>query len=250
MHLIRPAVLSSALGALSLLACTEAPSSPTPAPAGALASRQSSSMDHHADIPDGEYEANLRVLNAGAQNHEDPDRGDGALGVARGKAYFSVRDGRITATVSAFGLEGGMIHPQHIHTAAACPPASADVNHDGFVDVIEGVPFYGPILIPLDDDLASQASGAFPRASGVRGILDYSASASFAALLADLNAPDPNPADAVVKLDGAPLALETRHVVLHGVDAATPLPASVASLPGVPAFLTLPVACGDIRRVR
>jgi hypothetical protein len=38
--------------------------------------------------------------------------------------------------------------------------------------------------------------------------------------------------------------------VLHGVDAATPLPSTVASLPGVPAFLTLPVACGEIRRVK
>ena len=77
------------------------------------------------------------------------------------------------------------------------PPASADVNHDGYVDVA-----------------------------------------------------DPDPADAVIKLNGAPLALETWHVVLHGVDSATPLPSSVASLPGVPAYLTLPVACGEIRRVR
>jgi len=55
---------------------------------------------------------------------------------------------------------------------------------------------------------------------------------------------------AVIKLNGAPLALESRHVVLHGVDAATPLPSSVASLPGLPAYLTLPVACGEIRQVR
>jgi hypothetical protein len=141
-----------------------------------------------------------------------------------------------------------MIHPQHVHAADRCPPASADVNHDGFVDVLEGVPFYGPILIPLDDDLASQAAGAFPTASGRRGVLDYHASTSFGALLADLNAPDPDPTDAVVKLGGAPLALETRHVVLHGVDPSTPLPPTVASLPGVPAYLTLPVACGEITK--
>jgi len=35
---------------------------------------------------------------------------------------------------NANGLQPGMIHPQHIHAAAQCPPASADVNGDGFVD--------------------------------------------------------------------------------------------------------------------
>jgi len=84
----------------------------------------------------------------------------------------------------------------------------------------------------------------------VRGLLRYASSTSLAALLADLNAPDPDPTDAVVKLGGAPLALESRHVVLHGVDASTVLPSSVASLPGLPAYLTLPVACGEIRRIR
>jgi len=53
----------------------------------------------------------------------------------------------------------------------------------------------------------------------------------------------------VVKLDGQPLNLAGRHVVLHGVDASTPLPSTVASLPGLPAYLTLPVACGEISRV-
>ena len=232
-------------------ACSDTPSSAALAPTDALAARGGSAMSsHHADLPDGEYEANLHPLNAAAQQALDPDAADGARGVARGKAYFTVVGGQFTASVSAMGLESGMIHPQHIHAAADCPPASADVNHDGFVDVLEGVPYYGPILIPLDDQLASQATGSFPTATGVRGILEYAATTSLAAMLADLNAPDPNTADAVVKLNGAPLALETRHVVLHGVDPSTVLPASVASLPGLPAYLTLPVACGEIRRVR
>ncbi|HET9799202.1 MAG TPA: hypothetical protein VFP90_14480 [Gemmatimonadaceae bacterium] len=249
MKFSRPALLPVALVAtFALAACSDAPSAAGVSPTDALAVRNGAAP--HEMLADGDYEANLHVLNAGAQSGLDPDPADGARGVARGKAYFTIRNGEITATVSALGIEGGMIHPQHIHTAASCPPASADVNQDGFVDVIEGVPFYGPILIPLDNDLASQASGTFPMATGLEGRLSYQSSASFAALLADLNAPDPNTADAVVKLDGAPLALETRHVVIHGVDANTPLPSTVASLPGVPAFLTLPIACGDIRRIR
>lgn len=247
MHRTRLAMLPLALVAPIFIACMDGSPSDI-APTNALPDRSASS--HDAGLPDGDYEANLHVLNAAAQNGQDPDRADGARGVARGKATFSVRNGMVTAMVSADGLESGMIHPQHVHAAAACPPAAADVNKDGYVDVIEGVPFYGPILIPLDSDLGSQATGSFPTATGVRGTLEYAASTPLATLLADLNAVDPNPADAVIKLNGAPLALETRHVVLHGVDAATPLPSTVASLPGLPAYLTLPVACGEIRKVR
>jgi hypothetical protein len=246
MNRTRLALLPFALVAPIVAACSDSSSSAA-TPTDALPVR---SAAHQTGLPDGEYEANLHVLNAAAQNGQDPNRADGALGVARGKATFTIHNGEVVAMVSAEGLESGMIHPQHIHAAATCPPSSADVNHDGYVDVIEGVPFYGPILIPLDSDIGSQATGSFPTATGIRGILDYVASTPLATMLADLNSADPDPTDAVVKLNGAPLALETRHVVLHGVDAATPLPSSVASLPGLPAYLTLPVACGEIRRVR
>ena len=117
------------------------------------------------------------------------------------------------------------------------------------MDVIEGVPFYGPILVPLDSDVAHQAGGEFPFVHNHGGALTYRETAPLNTLLGDLNAPDPNPGDAVVKLDGQPLNLAGRHVVLHGVDASTPLPSTVASLPGLPAYLTLPVACGEISRV-
>jgi hypothetical protein len=244
MKAIRLAVLPFALVApLIAGACSDSSSSAL-TPTSAATDRGGMASHDAAGLPDGDYEANLHPLNPGVQEHSD------VRGVAHGKAYFSVRHGQFTATVNAEGVRQGMIHPQHIHSAANCPPASADVNHDGFVDVIEGVPFYGPILIPLDDNLSSQASGTCPTASGVRGLLRYMSSTSLSALLADLNAPDPDPTDAVIKLGGAPLGLEARHVVVHGVDASTALPSSVASLPGVPAYLTLPIACGEIRRIR
>ena len=180
------------------------------------------------------YVANLHPMNARAQQALDPDPEDGALGVARGKATFTIRGDLLTATVHAEGLEPNMIHPQHIHEADRCPPGSADVNRDGFVDVIEGVPFYGPIMVPLDNNLADTSSNAFPMAFGRKGVLEYRASDSKSAIEAML---------------GHPLALETRHVVLHGVDLNTWLPPTVKSLPGLPAQLTLPVACGEIRRM-
>jgi hypothetical protein len=127
------------------------------------------------------------------------------------------------------------------------PPSSPAAEIDALL--LDGVPFYGPVLIPLDSDLSNQAAGEFPFVHNQGGALQYRQTTALSALLADLNAPDPNPADAVVKLNGAPLNLAARHVVLHGVSPETPLPPSVASLPGLPAYLTLPVACGEIRRV-
>jgi hypothetical protein len=45
------------------------------------------------------------------------------------------------------------------------------------------------------------------------------------------------------------LDLDRRVVFIHGVPAATALPASVQSLGTVPAQVTLPIACGKIGRV-
>ena len=184
------------------------------------------------------YMADLKPLNSHVGYRE-----------VSGKARFQIVNGEFVAADNATGLQPGMIHPQHIHAAAVCPPPSADVNGDGFIDVIEGVPFYGPILVPLDTDLTNQAAGSFPFVHNHGGALQYRETTDVNALLADLNTPDPNPADAVVKLNGEPLNLSGRHVVLHGVALDTPLPATVATLPGLPAQLTLPVACGEIQRV-
>jgi len=184
------------------------------------------------------YVADLKPLN--------PQVGFGAV---TGQAKFQIVNGMFVAMDEAKNVQPGVIHPQHIHAAAECPPPSADVNHDGYIDVIEGVPFYGAILVPMDSDLTNQAAGTFPSVDNPGGALHYRQAAPFAALLADLNAPDPDPTDAVVKLNGAPLNLPGRHVVVHGVSLDTPLPSTVASLPGLPAQLTLPVACGEISAV-
>jgi hypothetical protein len=201
-----------------------------------------STMNHGSNLREGAiFEANLTPLNPGIQKTLDPDSRT-PRGVAQGKAYFRVVNGELRAVVDVDGVEPADeafpegLHPQHIHAADRCPDMSADVNGDGIVDVIEGLPFYGPIMIPLDGNLADTSSqvATFPLASGDRGTYNYSATASVSALEATL---------------GHPLALATRHVVIHGMDLATPLPASVASLPGVPAQLTIPVACGELREM-
>jgi len=224
------------------VACTSAKSTPT-SPSAASAAEAMAGMDHSstaAGMKDGEvYMADLHPLNPGVSYRD-----------VKGQAKFQIVNGQFVAMDEATGAQPGMIHPQHIHAAAQCPPASADVNHDGYVDVIEGLPFYGAILVPLDSDLSSQAAGTFPFVGNNGGALTYRQSVPLTPFLADLNAPDPDPSDAVVKLNGAPLDLASRHIVLHGVALDTPLPASVASLPGLPAQLTLPIACGEITRIQ
>jgi Cu/Zn superoxide dismutase len=186
------------------------------------------------DEPQGTFTATLGSLNTSA---------NGGTAVT-GTATFVVSGDTFTATVDAHGLAPSMAHAMHIHTGNACPAPSADTNHDGVIDVVEGVPAYGPILIPIDNAITSQATGDFPM-SDASGNLHFTTSGSLTALLADLHAADPDTTDAVAKLKpNEMLNLAMRHVVVHGV--AGSVPATAQSIGGLPAAATLPVACGTI----
>ena len=168
-----------------------------------------------------------------------------------GEATFEITEGNFTAQVTATGLAPGIAHAQHIRTGSGCPTPAADTNDDAFVDVIEGEPFFGRILVPLDADLRTQAGGMdqFPVANSL-GEIDYSEEADFDELLADLTAEDPDPDDQIVKLEGDSLELEGLQVVLHGVDSTeVTLPTSVQTFPGTSRYATLPVACGEIQLI-
>ena len=106
----------------------------------------------------------------------------------------------------ASGLDDG-VHPQHIHGLvdpnrdSVSPTAEADTDGDGFVELAEGVPAYGPVILPLVD-----ADGMFPTSSdgGYQFSMTY-----------DLT-------NASVFGDGfgiedlAPEMLELREIVIHG----------------------------------
>lgn len=199
---------------------------------GTMASVQGPTSNAHIAAV---YEARLRPLNASVN-------GQGVTGIAT----FTVgTNGMLTAEVDAKGLAVDSplgIHAQHIHAGSECPNRSDDTNGDKIVDVIEGVPVYGAILVPLDGDISNTTSEipTFPSAMSQRGRsafgeIDYEATASVAAIEAAL---------------GGELSLDTRHVVLHGISASTELPESVQSLGGLPPQVSIPVACGEIRRVQ
>jgi len=77
-----------------------------------------------------------------------------------GTAELTLTRNEITVKIQATGLEENMLHPQHIHgfienrRNATCPSPSADTNGDGIIDLVEGLPFYGPIIqdlyVPID----------------------------------------------------------------------------------------------------
>lgn len=231
-----------ATGALFLGACADEATGPRAVPGSTLGAHSMGGT--MSDLREGAlYVAELHPLNARVQQQLDPDPRT-PRGMTHGKAYFQVVGGMLRAIVEVSGAEPDDgepfpegLHAQHIHASDQCPSMSADVNGDRILDVIEGVPFYGPILVPLDGDISNTTSEipTFPIAMGIRGTYRYEESTSLATLEQAL---------------GEALDLPRRHVVVHGVDLDTPLPPSVQSIDGLPPQITLPIACGEIREVR
>jgi hypothetical protein len=183
------------------------------------------------------FSADIQPLNAG---------GDAGIEEVTGTAAFTIEGDELMVEVQASGLAPDIAHPMHVHMSNACPDDGADANDDGLVDVTEGVPDYGEILIPLDSDLAEQEAGDFPMANA-NGEINYSQTVSLSSMLSNLQTEDQNADDAVTTLgpDGE-LNLGERSIVIHGVAEDVQLPDSVASLGEAPANVTLPVACGAI----
>lgn len=138
-----------------------------------------------------------------------------------GRATLVKKGDLLLVNMVVKGYEAGRVHPQHIHGKvvngvpagdAVCPPPSADTNGDGLISVQEGLPFYGPVRIPL-----------LPFAQPIRqnGAVSYQQTFDLSAF--------------------APLAALDQHViVLHGL-----------SRTGDPQIDNpLPVACGEIKPAR
>lgn len=188
----------------------------------------------------GNYTATLAPINETVDNNQ-----------GRGLSTITVNDDVIRIRVAMAAVPGGITHMQAIQTGGSCPTATADLNSDTFVDVIEGVPSYGAVLIPLDGELASQNAGAngSPTSSAL-GVYDYDREASLSAMTTDLQAVDDMPNDSVVKLPpGEALNLAGKTIVVYGISNNVTLPGTVSSVDGMPSNATLPIACGVITRV-
>ena len=148
----------------------------------------------------------------------------------------------LTVQIDATGLEAGIQHLGHIHGLASpgdvqnsvCPTIARDVDQDNYVELAEGLPTYGPIII------------AFGNVDpNMDGIVHFSHTY-------DLN--DPSIYEAgFSKSDVVPLDL--REVVLHGLtlqagqgatNADSINPNEADGTAGEKAVL--PVTCGDIQK--
>lgn len=174
------------------------------------------------------YIALLRPLNAGVNGRP-----------VRGIAAVSVDSDVLDLLVLVKGLAPEMEHMQRIHGfifdgLASCPSSGADTNRDNVIDVVEAAFFYGLVVVPLHSDLNELDPRMFPTASP-DGILQYAQKGSVSVIERNL---------------GAPLNLETRVIAVHGVAPTAPLPPTMQTLPGLTPAFTLPVACGELVRVK
>jgi len=140
-----------------------------------------------------------------------------------------------------------VVHMQNIHLGTTCPEMIHDGNKDGFVDFNETVKVANKILIPLDADLNSQASGntIYPK-----GNFTYFQKASLSQLMSDLKEQDVDSGDYQVKLaNNDHLNLAGKVIIITGAAANRALPSSVSTLNGLTPELSVPIACGIIERM-
>ena len=179
------------------------------------------------------YVAQLQPMNANVTG-----------GATTGQATFTERGGQLVMDVQVKGSPANTEHWQHFHgfkdgKSATCPAAGSDANHDGIVDLIETGPAAGTTMVPFIRHPVTMdiPHGTYPVADA-SGAYHYRVTVPVADLQAAFAKQFP-----WQKLD-----LDKRVVFIHGVPAATKLPSSVQSLGPIPAQVTLPIACGVIRK--
>jgi len=137
-------------------------------------------------------------------------------------------------------------HMQYIYEGNRCPTEADDLNGDGILDITEAEAVLGKILIPLDSDISSQASGRrfFPLAD-LSGSYQYERAASFRRFLNDLQSPNKDTTGEMTKLPpGEGLRIVGRPVVIFGINEEVQLPQTVATKNRLQTFQTIPIACG------
>ncbi len=146
----------------------------------------------------------------------------------------------LTVTTTATGLEPNQTHVQHIHglfsggavADSMTPTLANDLDGDGFIELAEGLPAYGPIILPL-------ASIITP---------DGNTSVTTTYDLTDPSIFGKNPATGLAFTAADLMPLTFREIVIHGLS----VPAGVGAgtpneIDGTGGYIAvLPVASGEI----
>lgn len=154
-----------------------------------------------------------------------------------GTATLEVQGKTLTADITASGLSPNLPHLMHIHGVIGaqndCPDSTADENGDGFIDTIDGLPDYGPVVVTFSTSGDTSAAAAFNLETAVvadsSGRIDYTRTFRIP--------------KAVAK------DISNLHVVIHGADLdnSGAYDGVMSSLGmGIPLEAELPVSCGTI----
>lgn len=155
----------------------------------------------------------------------------------------------ITVAISARGLEPNQVHLQHIHgfpngQDAKTPTRALDADKDGYIELAEGIPAYGPVLLSLTANHANSSGSDNGHAHGGGGLEGFpTAPGGKIAFVETYQLPQ--------DMLGANPMLALREIVLHGMS----VPAGVGA--GTPGEvdgsggyeLVLPVASGELAEV-
>ncbi len=156
----------------------------------------------------------------------------------------------LTIEIHAIDLVANQTHPIHIHgqpegrNSTVPTLACCDLDHDSFIEVLEGALAYGPIIQNISDPPGDPVNG-FPKAQS-NGHLDF---------LHTYNLNDPQTFAGVAPPLGFAnptksllFPLENRHIVIHGDNvpegAGAGTPGEVDGTPGYK--MVLPVANGEL----
>lgn len=196
-------------------------------------------MDVVKDVKEEQQARSFKV-------HLNPLNNSGVTGTA---TFQYMKDGKFESHIMAKNLAPNMVHPQHIHgfgfesehpEDAVCPPMSA-AGDDGLLTLEDGLPFYGPVLVPLDRKLVPLTVQEFPNANA-HGQVNY---LEFTTIKSLIMAVDESTEGRQTLKN---LALDRRTVVLHGAWVKDNQVVS-ADTEGAEYIATLPVACGEIEEV-
>ncbi len=180
------------------------------------------------------YIANIQPLNAekiGCQAH--------------GIAEFVENGDTLHIKVSMYDTPKNIEHWEHFHgfpdgRDASVPTMEQDVNHDGFIDLLETEAVSGTTMVPLDNaphEMNIPHDG-YPEADDT-GFYEYEIDVPLKDLQANFKH----------AFGSDELELDKRVVYVHGIPATMELPASVAGdVMHYDAHTTLPIAAGKIER--
>lgn len=96
-----------------------------------------------------------------------------------GTANLTLNKNELTVRIEARGLEPDVTHLMHIHgiiaetghpAVSTLPTTANDTDGDGFIEMAEGLPAYGPVLLPLTSPPGG-ATADYPTAPG--GIINF-----------------------------------------------------------------------------